>query len=565
MSCVLSLVFALTACGDDKKTEKKEEKTEAVKTESPIPTPGAWATAEEIDAYEAKLAEHIKLEKADAEYEYTQKVEKIDDKYGNYYQIFVYSFCDSDGDGWGDLNGITSKLDYIEESGFTGLWLTPIFKAGEYHKYHTVDYLQIDPKFGTMADFEKLVAECEKRDIDLILDLVMNHTSTTHEWFESAKASILDGTYASNKYYNYYNFQTTKKENCYQIGKSGIYYEGSFNANIPDLNLMNEDVRKEFETIAKFWLDKGISGFRLDAALHFVEEDTVKNTEILKWFTDYVYGINKDAYIVAEVWTGIDDVIAYYGGGIDSAFNFAFGGNDGLIATTLRTSTGAQDYEEALINLQNKLSEHKDVSTIIDAPFMSNHDLSRMSGYFADGEKKIKMAHALSQMMSGNSFVYYGDELGMIGSGSNDTNFRAPMYWSSTDSTGMPKPPTGCKITNADHVYGSVEEQKADSNSIYNYVKRVLQLRNENPEIARGTTEIMEGIDDTAVIAISKTYKNETIYILMNTSKYAKEVKVSKDDYGFSDIRGYVSADEYKPSFDGDTLKMPGCSVVILK
>ncbi|MCR5609636.1 MAG: alpha amylase, partial [Lachnospiraceae bacterium] len=128
-----------------------------------MPTLDPWASAEEKEAFYAKMAELVELEKSADKYEYDLKENVPADKYGNYYQIFVYSYCDSNGDGVGDLNGITSKLDYIKDMGFSGIWLTPIFEAKEYHKYHTTNYMDIDPQFGTMADFEKLVAECNKR------------------------------------------------------------------------------------------------------------------------------------------------------------------------------------------------------------------------------------------------------------------------------------------------------------------------------------------------------------------------------------------------------------------
>ena len=296
-------------------------------------------------------------------YKYEQELNIIDDNYRNYYQIFVGSFCDSNGDGIGDLNGITSKLDYIQDMGFNGIWLTPIMPSRSYHKYSVEDYYSIDPQFGTMEDFENLSAECEKRGISLLIDLVMNHSSRYHSWFESASQSLrqepcgapaeedcLSETLCPvhNKYVGYYYFEDEKPAGSaawYQTGTK--WYQAVFSENMPELQLDNPDVREEFEQIAKFWLDKGIGGFRLDAVKEYFTGNPDKNVEVLNWFCDYCHSINPDCYIVGEVWESFTTYTKYYASSIDSVFGFTMAESDGTIAKTVNLVRAGYGYGRA--------------------------------------------------------------------------------------------------------------------------------------------------------------------------------------------------------------------------
>ncbi|HHX12636.1 MAG TPA: alpha-amylase, partial [Clostridiales bacterium] len=205
------------------------------------------------------------------EYKYQQELNIIDDNYRNYYEIFVYSFNDSDGDGIGDIQGLISKLDYINDGdpttdtdlGFDGIWLMPIMPSTTYHKYDVTDYYSIDPQYGSLDDFKELIEECHKRGINLIIDLVFNHTSAKHPWFKEA-VSYLEGLEEGQEpnpkegpYVEYYNFDKDKKgaAGYHKTGRSDCYYEGIFWDQMPDLALDNENVRGEIEKIAKYWLD----------------------------------------------------------------------------------------------------------------------------------------------------------------------------------------------------------------------------------------------------------------------------------------------------------------------
>ena len=204
------------------------------------------------------------------------------DNYRNWYEVFVYSYKDSDGDGIGDLKGLTEKLDYIEDMGYNGLWLMPIMESPSYHKYDVIDYLSVDPQYGTMEDMRALVAACHARDIKIIIDLPINHTSTQHPWFLDAVYSIQKRTYDS-PHLDYYCFTETPGMNYVQVNGAKWYYEEQFaGGSMPDLNLANESLYAEIEKILAFWLqDVGVDGFRLDAVTSFFNKDTTQNVAFL--------------------------------------------------------------------------------------------------------------------------------------------------------------------------------------------------------------------------------------------------------------------------------------------
>lgn len=502
-----------------------------------------------------------------------KEVQVIDDNYRTWYEIFVYSFCDSDGDQIGDLQGVISKLDYIADLGFNGIWLMPIMPSDTYHKYDVKDYMSIDAAYGTMEDFEELITECDKRGIKLIIDLVLNHTSSSHPWFVAA-CDYLKGLGAAEEasadecpYYGYYNFVKgdPSSNNWYRVGSTDYYYEGVFWSEMPDVNFECQALREEFETIMKFWLDKGVGGFRLDAVKEFYSGATGRNVEVLTWVNDYVKSIKPDAYMVGEAWDGLATYAQYYASGIDSFFDFEFADYSGVITKTLTytgESNSAQAYAKALVRVQNAIREYREDA--IDAPFFVNHDLARGAGNLRYDERKIKMGAALNILMSGSAFVYYGEEIGMSGSG-RDENKRAPMYWSADASAaGMTRGPLDMEPQ--ENKFPCVEEQIKDAASIYSFFKDTILLRNQNPEIARGTVARLEEITDLDIAAISKTYEGSTIYLIYNLSETdEKTVVLSAQQYGYSELAGYLTADGGEVILEGDTLTLPSYSVAVLR
>jgi glycosidase len=469
--------------------------------------------------------------------EYNQGTENgIEDNYRTTYEVFLYSFYDSDGDGIGDLNGLKEKLDYINDGdpetdtdlGCNSIWLMPVMPSTTYHKYDVTDYCDIDAEYGTLEDFKSLVEACHKRGINVIIDLVMNHTSSQHMWFQTAAAYLeslpegADPDAAECPYVDYYHFSKEKGAGYCQLADTDWYYEAQFWSEMPDLDLGNEAVRQEFSDIVDFWLELGVDGFRLDAAKEYYSGAVDANVEVLSWFNTMVKEKKEDAYIVAEVWNDLPVYAKYYASGIDSCFDFSFADSDGVIANVVRGTSSASSYGKALVNLQETLAQYSD--SAIDAPFYTNHDLARGAGYYAgdNSEAQTKIAQAMNLFMTGNAFLYYGEELGMKGSG-KDENKRAPMYWSEdVGAAGMCTGPADMDAIKMK--YGSLEEQLADGNSIYYFVQQAISLRNQYPEIARGTVTFEESISDDQICGIRKTYEDSEILLIYNISDEERTV-----------------------------------------
>ncbi len=526
-------ICSLTACGSKTKTTAEEEST-------------AYAEDENI----------------------------IDDKFGTCYQVFIYSFADSNGDGIGDIQGLISQLDYIKDMGFTSIWLLPFNQSTTYHKYDVVDYYSIDKEYGTMEDFEQLVAACDEKNIDIYMDYVFNHTSAQNEWFKEAVkyiASLKEGEqpdYTVCPYAEYYNFK--EASSCPSgwkkvAGSTDWYYECVFWDQMPDLNLDSDAVWTEIEKIADFWIDKGIGGFRLDAALHYYEGNNTKSTEALKKFSDYVKSVNPDLYCVAEVWDSYNTIQKFYESGVDSLFNFVYGNKDGLIIKTVNRNSKGKAGASLAKNIVEMYETFHDINPdYVDGVFLSNHDTGRSAGFLGRNLEKMKLAAGIEMLSTGCAFVYYGEELGMSGSG-DDVNKRAPMYWTDDESDIMTKGPAGMKAQ--DNPLGSLETQKEDEYSLYNYYRKAIHLRNKYPAVGRGVPAVMDSVieQDGNICAISKTYNDETIYVVINDSDSEIKLDISKDDYNYSSISDYLSVDENAPSLDGEELTIPAFGCVILK
>lgn len=453
-----------------------------------------------------------------------------DDQYRTFYEIFVYSFYDSNGDGIGDLNGVTEKLDYLTELGVNGIWLMPVMPSTTYHKYDTTNYMGVDSEYGTMEDFERLIEECHARGIRVIIDLAMNHSSSKNQWFLEAAdylKSLPQGAEpdaSQCKYLEYYNFTKESGSGYSQVAGTDWYYEARFWSEMPDLNLENENVRKEFEAIAKFWIEKGVDGFRLDAVKEFVSGAQEANIEILSWFNDYVKSVAPESYIVCECWMDRIYYSQYYASDVNSMFAFDFADKSGIIANVVNGKSSAASYGKALVESAKEYASYNE--DYIDAPFYTNHDMGRSAGYYAgdNSAAQTKIGNAMNILMSGNVFIYYGEELGMKGAGA-DENKRAPMYWSKdANADGMcngPKDMDDVKMK-----FNSFAEQVNEHDSIYNYVKDAILIRNQNPEIARGVVTFYEEVSNDNVCVITKAYEGNEILLVFNISPESVDVVI---------------------------------------
>ena len=372
----------------------------------------------------------------------------------------------------------------------------------------------------------------------------------------------------------------------------------------------------------KFWLDRGVDGFRLDAVTSYYTDNPDGNKEFMKWVADTVHGINPKAYLVAEAWTDQSSYASYYSTGVNSFFDFAYSGADGIIAQTVRGNMSAKSFAESLANEENlysSINEH-----FINAPFYTNHDMPRSAGYYADDDgSRIKLAGALNLLMTGNAFVYYGEELGMMGSG-KDPNYRAPMYWISDDEYSAAdagvETGTGAKteadlkaadakaeavtkaagakteadpkaagsetraevkmveqemhdmmcdgpaeIDNFTMKFGSAYSQISDEYSIFNYYRNAIRIRNSFPVIARGRTAVDYDRTNDSVAAFTRKDsegKYEPVEIFINSTSEPASVDISGSD--FRELRAVLTVSSHEVMLDGTTLTLPAFGICVL-
>ena len=523
-------------------------------TTAPVSTGAALESAQAVKT-EAALAEIALLG------------ESPDDNYRTFYEIFVYSFCDSDGDGIGDLQGVISKLDYLEELGVNGIWFMPIHPSQSYHKYDVRDYYDIDPQYGTMADFEALMAECQKRDIHVITDLVLNHTGNDHEWFVTACEYLkslpagAEPDAEACKYVEYYSFSREPGNGWHAIEGTEWYYEGMFSPHMPDLKLDNENVLADIRAIMEFWFDKGVSGFRLDAAKEFYSGSISKNVEVLNWIQTTATELKEDAYLVAEVWEDFGAITRYYESQITSIFNFAFGNTGGKLMQVLRAAGNPGTVSTFATALEKADTAYLGANpNYIDAPFLSNHDVGRIAGFCAYDPLKTKLAGAMNLFMSGSAFIYYGEEIGMPGSG-NDPSKRAPFFWNDARDNGTTTPPPECELPE-EYPFGSLETQRCDDNSLWNYYRQAVAIRQAIPAISHGRTTCETGLNVGCVSAFRKTWNEDEVIILMNIAPDAAQADLS----GYADwvLAASLSADGNEIVLNGTTLELPAYGTAVL-
>ena len=442
-----------------------------------------------------------------------------------YYEIFVGSYYDTNEDGMGDLDGVTEKLDYLNDLGVGGIWMMPIHPSPTYHKYDVVDYYDIDPKYGTMEDFDELITKANEYNIEIIIDLVLNHTSSEHPWFIEAKKNVLNGTCENeNSYCDYYVFSTTPQGKYYPIGK-GYYYEALFWDKMPDLNLDSENVRNEIKDILQFWLDKGVKGFRLDAVTSFYNQNVTKNTEFLRWLNETIDSIDEDAYVVGEAWTTNKTITDLYDSGIDSLFQFSLSQADGLIASSIRSKQGYNLANEVIKYNQMIKEANPDA---LNAVFISNHDQGRSAGYFKSTQPEyLKLMASIYLLMPGRSYIYYGEEIGLRGSG-KDENKRLPMIWDNNDNTGKTLGPSAADYKSEDNM--GLKQQASDKNSLYNHYKQLIQIKNRYDVITDGT---MESLNLNSNVYALRTYDDTDDVIVIHNLSDQKVVI----DYDFSNYK----------------------------
>lgn len=482
-----------------------------------------------------------------------------DDNYRNYYEIFVGSYADSNGDGIGDLKGIQSKLNLIRKMGFTGIWLTPIFSSPSYHKYNASDYFTVDKSFGTNDDLKALVAACHEKGIKIILDLVLNHSSRTNPWFmESAleyakkiKGEKYDESLADR--YVFYPDQASAnaakrmRVSSYSTAEGTVWYECNFDDDMPEFNFDADSAWTAFQSVIdRYETDYGVDGFRLDAVKYYYLNDTAKNVTALSKVEALAKAKNPKAYVVGECWDSQDIIADYYHSDLDSYFWFPGQGANGFVnQSQLRQGKANATFAKGEQAMEASAKDH------IPAPFLDNHDTPRISGSY---EPSNKFTYGLLSTLSGNAFTYYGTELGINSYPGGDQNYRTHMAWG--DGTDCQDPNNG----QADYPFGTMADQLADSKGLVSYVSKANAIRNAYPIVARGKTVSYQS--DETVLSLQKTDGDKTMTIVYN---FSSEEAADYDLDGKTVVSSLLAGrdDVLTKAADG-SLILPPLSVVYL-
>lgn len=497
------------------------------------------------------------------------------DNYRNYYEIFVSSYADSNGDGIGDLNGITAKLPYLHDLGYTGIWLTPIFASTTYHKYNASNYFEIDPTFGTMDDLKTLVAKAHELNIKIILDGVFNHSSDVNAWFDKsvlAHKKELAGQTLTDEEKNFadlYRFYDSKSEaeasgtRFKKAGANDFYYECNFTDDMPEFNFDSEYTYTLIESIIDYYMgpDIDVDGFRLDAVKYYKLNNTEENVKILSRIAKMIKDNDPNGYAVGECWDGATTIGNYYKSDLDSYFWFPATYETGLFRVSVSDYNGSNksSYYRGMTNMEK-------YSTKIPAAFLDNHDMQRLS-LSNDPLGVTQFRLGLLGTMKGSVFHYYGDEIGMVSTeGTGDANYRTHYYWDdethemeTEDAPGASKQP---------QLRPGAKQQLEDPNSILNYTKKVNQMRLSYPFIARGTTVTPDEEDaqinksiSTGLMVVKKQYENKNYKILINFSAYHEATYQTN---GYTPKYVITIKDDQYATYVDSSLTLPAYSIAIL-
>ena len=489
-----------------------------------------------------------------------------------FYEIFVGSFSDSNGDGIGDLRGIINRMDYLNDGdpasgkslGIEGIWLTPVFLSPSYHKYDVTDYYQIDPSFGTTDDLKELVALCHERDVKLILDLPLNHTGARNSWFRYFRNTHLSGN-PSNIYYDFYTWldpdeQIPSGRRFMRLDQPDLLVEANFSDSMPELNFDSPYVRQAVLNVAAYWMDLGVDGFRFDAAKYPYYGNHEKNADFWIWYMAELKKINPDVYTVAEVWDG-DGIIYRYLKAFN-CFHFSTAQTDGIIAETAK----AGDVNKYARTMQSYLNSiHGANPEAMNIPFIANHDTDRAAGYLTVANGRMQMAANLYILMPGSPFIYYGEEIGLRGSrggASTDANRRLAMLWGDGDTVRDPEGSTYDKQTPY-----SVRDLEGMSGSILQHYRKLMAIRKAYPEIARGEMTALS-FPDTKLGGFLCAWNGAAAGVFHNTTDKLLSVDLSAaTNRTFTQVAAALAVDptECIATLEGTVLTLGPQTTAILK
>ncbi|NDP26118.1 MAG: glucohydrolase [Flavobacterium sp.] len=482
-----------------------------------------------------------------------------------FYQIYMPSYADSNGDGYGDFKGMTKKLDYLQGIGVKGIWLTPFLTSPKVDNgYDIANYYEIDPTYGAKADFDIFLKEAHKRGIKVIMDMVLNHTSTDCKWFQESKKSV------HNPYRDYYiwkdkpnNWESFFGGTAWQKESlTNMYYYHKFDKRMADLNWSNPKVVDEVQKVLRFWLDSGVDGFRLDV-INFLTTDGITTDNPMKeGVQDHLNDINQSGvfaamkkiksvvneydnrFVVGEIGSDKIQVLKQYQSPdlLDVVFNFNFGSIDKF---------SAQRIFEELQSMEKNMSNYPTL-------FFGSHDMPRMIDRLADGnpDKALALA-ALILTAKGVPFIYYGEEIGMHnitaqsieemvdiqgkthyqmaldkgknaqealleGNNNNRDKSRSPMQWNGDAFAGFSTGKPWIKI-NPDYIEVNVQELEQQKNSILNRYKELIAIRNKEKALQYGSYDKLQYKENQ--ISFTRSFEGDTITVIINFGA-AKEINI---------------------------------------
>ncbi len=408
-----------------------------------------------------------------------------------FYEIFVRSFADTDGDGRGDFRGITAKLDVLNDGdpntttdlGVTGLWLMPIHPSPSYHGYDVTDYRGVNPEYGTLADFDALIAAAHQRGIKVIIDYVLNHGSLAHPYFADPAKRDWFMWRADDP-----GWKQPWGPGAVWHRRGDAYYYAIFWSGMPDWNLAHPAVEAEHLENMRFWLARGVDGFRVDAARHLFEgpdgelSDRPETHALVKRLRSALTREYPQALLVAEAWTGLDTVAQYYGQGDE--FHLAFG-----FDTAGAVKTSAKDGNRADVNQVLTSAERSYADRGFEAPFLANHDMERVMRALASEPGAMRIAAASYLALPGTPFLYYGEEIGMVGGPTPaDEDKRTPLRWTA-DAASQYGFTTGTPWRAAPEAAGvDVASQRGVPGSLWTLYRDLIAARRSHPALALGAT-----------------------------------------------------------------------------
>ncbi len=438
-----------------------------------------------------------------------------------FYEVFVRSFYDSNGDGKGDFAGLTAKLDYLNDGNaatttdldVTALWLMPMMESPSYHGYDVTNYKATEPDYGTMAEFETFLAAAHTRGIKVIIDLVLNHASSQHPWFTQAASS------ATSPYRDWFRWAAASQGTGPGGGtvwhpRNGSYYYSVFYDGMPDLNWRNPAMKAAMWNASRFWLAKGVDGYRLDAVKYLVEngnnlEDTPETFGILEEFHDSVKRVNPNALTVGEAWSNTARVRPYVvNDRLDVCFEF-----DLASAIINGVKSGSPAGLRSQLNLVDATYPKLQYAT-----FLTNHDQNRVLGELNGNLAQMKQAAALYLTMPGVPFLYYGEEVGMLGAGPDEEK-RKPMQWTAGTNAGFTSG-SPWRSVNSNYQQFNVATQQADPASLLNHYKKLIGLRTSSDVLRKGYLLPLTA-SSGSVLSYARVHNQEAVVVVSNFANTA--------------------------------------------